>query len=55
VNKNQLEVAAELRAQLAAATDDDERERLRNDIAEYEGHTLTGDAHQRDDGGNGSP
>lgn len=44
---SQLEVASELRTQLAATTDPAERERLRDDIAEYEGRTLTGDAHGR--------
>jgi hypothetical protein len=47
-------VLAELRAELAAATDPDERRRLENVLAEAEGYSLTGDAHGRVEGGDGS-
>jgi len=52
---SQLEVASELRAQLAQTDDPVEKERLRDDIAEYEGRTLTGDAHNREGGAEHRP
>jgi hypothetical protein len=44
-------VIAELQAQLEAATDPAERERLENVLREAQGYALTGDAHAREGGG----
>lgn len=48
---NDLERAATIRGlqlRIRTTTDDAERERLQNTLAEYEGQSLTGDAHGRE-------